>query len=223
MKYDCLLLDYGHGGMIDGVYQTPGGKQYHHTDVTPTLSLYEGVSNRMTAIELARLALAAGVRVWDCVADRWLESPLGCWRCDLEQRDVSLSARVASANKHSGGLLISCHSNAIGNSIRGPSLSADGVDIYTSRGNTRADAVADTLFRSFGDNLAGLRLRAGEFSDGDSDHEADFYLLRRSTMPAVLGEVGFFTNLGDAEYLADERNHIKIGRAYWLGVYEWLV
>ena len=223
MKYDCLIIDYGHGGMIDGVYQTPGGKQYHHTDVTPTLSLYEGVSNRMTALELARLALAAGVRVWDCVADRWLELPLGCSRCDLEQTDVPLSARVRSANKHPGGLLISCHSNAVGNSIRGPSLPANGVDIYTSRGNTRADAVADTVFRSFGEHLAGLRLRGGEYSDGDSDHEADFYVLRKTSMPAVLGEVGFFTNLGDAQFLAEPENHFWIGQAYWMGVREWLL
>ena len=55
-----LLIDYGHGGLINGEYQTPGGKQYTHTDVDPPLTLYEGVSNRMSAAALMRLALNEG-------------------------------------------------------------------------------------------------------------------------------------------------------------------
>ncbi|MHA2085935.1 MAG: hypothetical protein ACXABD_19500, partial [Candidatus Thorarchaeota archaeon] len=66
-----LLIDYGHGGLIDGVYQTPGGKQYTFTDVDPNLVLYEGVSNRKTAAALMRLAREAGVPVFDVVADVW--------------------------------------------------------------------------------------------------------------------------------------------------------
>ena len=30
--FDRIIIDYGHGGMIDGEYQTPGGKQYHFTE-----------------------------------------------------------------------------------------------------------------------------------------------------------------------------------------------
>jgi N-acetylmuramoyl-L-alanine amidase len=41
-------------------------------------------------------------------------------------------------------------------------------------------------------------------------------------MPAVLGEVGFFTNISDARFLLDEANHVKIAKAYWLGVRQWL-
>lgn len=215
-----LIIDYGHGGLIDGVYQTPGGKQYTHTDVQPPLTLYEGVSNRMTAAALMRLALMEGYPVWDCVADQQVRSaPI--WS-DLEQADVRLSTRVASANQHPTGLLISCHSNAVGNAIRGPSQSANGIDIYTSKGNTRADAVASAVYESFKVHIKGLRVRAGEFSDGDSDHEADFYIVRKTLMPAVLGEVGFFTNLADAQYLAALENHSQIARCYWYGVKEYL-
>ncbi len=215
-----LIIDYGHGGLIDGVYQTPGGKQYTFTDVQPPLTLYEGVSNRKTAAALMRLALMAGYPVWDCVADRQvLSAPL--WS-DLQQLDISLSARVRSANNFPAGLLISCHSNAVGNAIKGPSQSANGIDIYTSRGTTRADAVASSVYDSFKENMQGLRVRAGDYVDGDSDHEADFYIVRKTVMPAVLGEIGFFTNLSDAQYLAELQNHGQIALCYWYGIEEHL-
>ena len=206
-----LILDYGHGGIIDGVYQTPGGKQYHFIEEDPIVSIYEGVTNRQTAAGLANLALEAGVPVWDCVGDRRISEPV-IWT-ELVQADVPLSLRVRSANKHPCGLLVSCHSNAVGNNIRGPSLPAQGIEVYTSRGTTRSDAVAESLAESFRVNLAELRWRRVA--------EANFYILRRSTMPAVLGEVGFFTNLGDASFLLQPANHARISAAYWKGVSTW--
>jgi N-acetylmuramoyl-L-alanine amidase len=110
-------------------------------------------------------------------------------------------------------LLVSCHSNAVGNNIRGPSLPAQGIEVYTSRGTTRSDAVAESLAESFRVNLASLRWRRVA--------EANFFILRRSTMPAVLGEVGFFTNIGDASFLLEPSNHAKISAAYWKGVSSW--
>ena len=215
-----LIIDYGHGGLIDGVYQTPGGKQYTFTDVMPNLTLYEGVSNRMTAAALMRAALAAGYPVFDCVADQWVRTGLH-WS-DLQQKDISLTARVNSANQHPDGLLVSCHSNAVGNAISGASQSANGIDIYTSRGTTRSDAVATSVYNSFADNMQGLRMRSGDWQDGDVDHEANFTIIAKTTMPAVLGEVGFFTNLSDARYLHDINNHGQIALCYWYGVRSYL-
>ena len=160
-----LLIDYGHGGLIDGVYQTPGGKQYTCTDVEPNLVLYEGVSNRKTAAALMRLAREVGVPVFDVVADVWVTDPL-TWQ-DLEQRDISLQARVQSANKHRDGILISCHSNAVGSSIKGPSQAANGIDIYTYYGESGADPIASAIWQSFKDNQDALRVRSGDWSDGD--------------------------------------------------------
>ena len=211
-----LLIDYGHGGLIDGVYQTPGGKQYTCTDVQPPLTLYEGVSNRMSAAALMRLAHSAGVPVFDVVADQWITDMLSCE--DLQQHDVSLQARVQSANAHPDGILISCHSNAIGSSIRGPSLAANGIDIYTYYGESGADPIASSIWQSFKDNQNALRVRSGDWTDGDPDCEAGFYILRKTSMPAVLGEIGFFTNLHDAEYLSQLANHEQIAACYWYGV-----
>jgi len=211
-----LLIDYGHGGLIDSVYQTPGGKQYTCTDVQPPLTLYEGVSNRMSAAALMRLAHSAGVPVFDVVADQWI-TDMPSWE-DLQQLDVSLQARVQSANAHPDGILISCHSNAIGTSIRGPSLAANGIDIYTYYGESGADPIASSIWQSFKDNQNALRVRSGDWTDGDPDCEAGFYILRKTSMPAVLGEIGFFTNLHDAEYLSQLANHEQIAACYWYGV-----
>ena len=63
--------------------------------------LYEGVSNRMTAAALMRLAHSAGVPVFDVVADQWI-TDMPSWE-DLQQHDVSLQARVQSANAHRMG------------------------------------------------------------------------------------------------------------------------
>ena len=215
-----LLIDYGHGGLIDGVYQTPGGKQYTFTDVCPELVLYEGVSNRKTAAALMRLAHAAGIPVFDVVADMWCTDPVS-WE-ELEQRDISLQSRVLSANKHPDGILISCHSNAIGTTIRGPSQAANGIDIYTYYGESGADPIATAIWQSFKDNQNALRVRSGNWSDGDPDCEAGFYILRKTSMPAVLGEIGFFTNLHDAQYLADLENHETIAACYWYGVRDYV-
>jgi len=220
-RYTGLTIDYGHGGMISGVYQT-AGKQYHHErGGQVVLSLYEGVSNRQTAFRLILHALAAGVVVFDCVADRFWTSarPPRSWR-DLEQRDVPLSIRIARANRYPSHLLVSPHSNAVGNSIRGTGSAARGAEVYTSPGQTDSDEVATSLYDAFVEAFADepMTVRRGDMTDGDPDKEADFAVTRDSIGSAVLGEVGFFTNLDDARYLNSEHGQDIIAAAYWAGI-----
>ena len=49
-------------------------------------------------------------------------------------------------------------------------------------------------------NFPGRRIRT-DFSDGDSDWEKQFYVLRKSMCPAVLTENFFMDNHSDLEYL----------------------
>ena len=65
MAYDGIVVDYGHGGMIDNQYQT-AGKQYTFSDYDDYW-IGEGVINRKIAAYLIRYALEAGVKVWDCL------------------------------------------------------------------------------------------------------------------------------------------------------------
>jgi len=217
MAYDGIVVDYGHGGMIDNQYQT-AGKQYTFSDYDDYW-IGEGVINRKIAAYLIRYALEAGVKVWDAVAQKeWTSPPR--WT-DLEQRDTSLSSRVAYANTspQRRAIYLSIHSNAIGNSSIGPSQSARGVCFYTSVGQTGSDAIATSLNESFKDIVyPDMPIRGGEWTDGDVDYEAGFYVLRNTVSAAVLGEVGFFTNISDARFLDSVDGQQRAGRAYLQGV-----
>jgi N-acetylmuramoyl-L-alanine amidase len=236
--FTTLIMGYGHGGIdpATGRYNTPGGKQYHFTDQPGLVlhqggpSLYEGVSNRCTARRLIAHALAAGVRVEDCVARRqWLVPP-SSWR-ELEQADLALQHRTAYVNGVCGVLgadrclYVSLHSNAVGNTIRGRSQSARGVDIYTSKGQTLADEVASSVHASMAAQLPqhGLPVRRGQWDDGDADHEAGFWVLRKPLCPAILPETGFFTNVHDARVLASSAGQDVIAAAIWSGIAGWMV
>jgi N-acetylmuramoyl-L-alanine amidase len=219
MPHAGIALDYGHGGWKGGLYpgsgayQTPGGKQYHHTD-SPPLSIYEGVVNRMIAARVVNLLRASGVRVYDVVANvEWREWPVA-WE-DMEQSDVALGTRVSRANRRPSWLYVSLHGNAVGNTIRGPSQSARGIEVYTSVGQTGSDKVADALVAAFKRHCEpDMPVRRGEWSDGDVDYERDFYVLKRTRGAAVLGEVGFFTNRQDATLLLDDSFQERVATAY---------
>ena len=223
-QYTGVVIDYGHGGILDGEYQTPGGKQYTHTDASPPLFIGEGISNRMTAARLIRLLLDAGIPVVDAVAGRELVTSPECFH-SLEQRDISLSARVAVANRYPSHLFVSLHSNAVGNVIRGASQSARGAVIYTSRGQTSSDTVATSLHNAFAEAFEGepVKMRRGDFSDGDPDEESGFYVLRKTKGSAVLGEILFFTNLLDARYLLSSSGQDVIAGAYFNGIAPFLL
>jgi len=217
MSYAGIVVDYGHGGIIDNKYQT-AGKQYTFTGYSDYW-IGEGVTNRKTAAYLIRYALDAGVRVWDAVARKeWTEAPR--W-IDLEQRDTSLSSRVAYANTspQRRAIYLSLHSNAIGNSSVGRSQSARGVCFYTSVGQTSSDAIATSLNDAFKEIVyPDLPIRGGEWTDGDVDYEAGFYVLKNTVSAAILGEVGFFTNITDARFLDSSEGQQRIARAYLAGV-----
>ena len=217
MDYRGVIIDYGHGGMIDGRYQNPASKQYTFTD-HDNWWIGEGIVNRQIAAKLISLLVEQQIPVYDCVAQKqWTESPT--WQ-ELEQANVALVDRVSEANRHRNCILLSLHANAVGNELQGESKPVSGVSFFTSKGQTRADLVATSLYVAFGDALKDqdMRVRRGNWEDGDQDHEANFYILRKTSMPAVLGEVGFFTNWDDAQYITSEEGQRVIARAYLNGV-----
>jgi N-acetylmuramoyl-L-alanine amidase len=217
VSYVGIVVDYGHGGIIDNQYQT-AGKQYTFTDYDDYW-VGEGVLNRKTAAYLIRYALEAGVRVWDAVAQKeWTKAPR--WT-ELEQRDTSLSSRVAYANTtpQRSAIYLSLHSNAIGNGLSGSSQSARGACFYTSYGQTGSDQIATSLHDAFQKIVyPSIPIRGGEWSDGDVDYEAGFYVLVNTASAAVLGEIGFFTNITDARFLDSAEGQQRIARAYLTGV-----
>ncbi len=77
---------------------------------------------------------------------------------------------------------------------------ATGWCAYTTRGDTRADALATSLYEAAKFHLPDQRLRT-DYTDGDPDLEADFYILRHSLPPAVLVENFFMDSRRDYEFL----------------------
>ncbi len=121
-----------------------------------------------------------------------------------EENDITLAERCRRVNgwyrEHGKDscILVSIHANAFGNGREWTSPS--GWSVYTSKGQTRADKLADCLFAAAKKHLPSMKMRA-DWSDGDADQEEGFYILRHTLYPAVLTENGFMTNTQEVQVL----------------------
>lgn len=127
----------------------------------------------------------------------------------------ALCSRFGKANC----IYISIHVDAAGST--GEWRTAGGWTAYTSRGRTRADALATCLYEAAQVALADYAAQFEEkrkrglydakqkpfrtdYSDGDPDKEAGFYVLAHTVCPAVLTENLFQDNRADVEFLTSE-------------------
>lgn len=171
-----IFIDNGHGLMTAGK-RSPDGQ------------FREPFYNR----EIAR-------RVVSDLRDRGLDAEL----LVPEDDDISLAERVRRVNTvcfllgKQNVILVSIHVNAAGNGSKW--LDATGWSVYTCKGQTESDRLAEILCEAAIKNFPGRRIRT-DFSDGDSDWEEGFYLLRKSLCVAVLTENFFQDCLSDVQYL----------------------
>ena len=110
---------------------------------------------------------------------------------------VSLQERVSRANASKAACFISLHCNAAVNT------SASGIEIWTSVGQTKSDTLASWIIEEILKLEPDLKVRADR-SDGDVDKEKNFYVIKNTSMPAVLLEMGFISNEHDRKMLLDE-------------------
>ena len=121
-----------------------------------------------------------------------------------EDDDVSLEERVRRVNTacfllgKANVILVSIHVNAAGNGSKW--MTATGWSVYTYKGRTTSDRLAECLCESAIKNFSGRRIRT-DMSDGDMDWEENFYILRKSLCPAVLTENFFMDCKKDLSYL----------------------
>ncbi|MBQ9660826.1 MAG: N-acetylmuramoyl-L-alanine amidase [Bacteroidales bacterium] len=180
-----ILIDNGHG------IETTGKR-------SPDGVLREYAWNRLIASRIVDRLLSLGL-------DAELLVP--------EERDISLAERCRRVNAwcrqlgKDNVILISIHANAAGHGDHW--YDATGWCAYTSRGNTRADALATSLYQAAQASLPGHRLRT-DYTDGDPDMEADFYILRHTTAPAVLSENFFMDSHSDCDFLLGEEGQEAI-------------
>lgn len=221
-KYKTVCIDYGHGGIIDGQYQT-AGKQYHYKDESGnvTRSFYEGVFNRKVAAHTINKLIVEGIEVYDVVADTFRTEFVT--PADLEQKDVSLSARAVRANEIQSDIFVSIHGNAIGNSLEGQGESAHGFMVYTSKAVTNSDAIAVSILDA-AEQHQKLRVRRYDRrSEILSSYPANFYVLRKTYDPAILIEAGFYSNPNDVAYMDSEQGQKDFAKTIVEGLKPWML
>ena len=138
-----------------------------------------------------------------------------------ETNDIPLKTRVRRVNEvcnlHGSHnvLLLSIHSNAAGNGMNW--MNAKGWSAYTTKGNTRSDIAAKCLYDAFEEDFQDRKIRK-DLQDGDPDWEEDFYIIKKTSCPAVLLENFFYDNREECSWLMHENNKRRIARAILKGV-----
>lgn len=119
---------------------------------------------------------------------------------------TSLRARVDEANSWGADYFVSIHTNASTSSA----ISGTEVLVYSSP--SRAALLAEDILQSLVD-ATGLPNRGVKQRPG-------LYVLRKTTMPAVLVEMGFISNPGDAALMAE--NPSLFARGIYNGILDYL-
>jgi N-acetylmuramoyl-L-alanine amidase len=193
------LLDPGHGGIIDGIYQTAGKRSPKFPDGS---ILYEGEFNRDVVGRIINLC-----QTYD----------ISCINLVDTEEDLSLRHRVSKANlfhkENRNSVYVSVHSNAFGNGRE--FNGAKGICTFHHYKSGNGKRLAEALQRWLGD-LTTFRSRGVR----SNDTWANFYVLRKTHMPAVLSENGFMTNFDDASALMDPDVRQVIANAHFAMIQE---
>lgn len=160
-----------------------------------------------------------------------------------EEKDISLGERCRRVNAICNRLgkqnviLVSIHCNAAG--ADGKWKTAGGWCAYTSPGQTQADVLATSLYDAASLELAGYiqqfpinkslgiydskqRPIRSDYSDGDPDYEARFYILVNTQCPAVLTESMFQDNMADVDFLNSEEGKKHITSLHVNGIINYI-
>ncbi len=164
-------------------------------------------------------------------------------RIVTEETDVPLATRSARVNSicnrlgRQNVILVSIHCNAAG--ADGKWKTAGGWCAYTSPGQTKADILATSLYDAAAVELAGYiqqfpiqkslgkydskqRPVRTDYSDGDPDYEAKFYILTHTQCPAVLTESMFQYNKADVDFLNSEEGKKHLTALHVNGIINYL-
>ena len=206
MSRHTWLLDPGHGGMINGVYQTAGKRSPLFPDGS---RLYEGEFNRDVVQRIMKLA--SGWAPNRHKTHYPLHAIDAINLVDTEE-DMPLRERVKRANdihREKGNCIyVSVHANAFGD---GKTFnSAQGVCTFHHYKSKSGKRLGVSLQRWLAD-LTCLRDRGIR----SNDTWANFYVLRKTHMPAILSENGFMTNLHDANALMESETRESVANAHF--------
>lgn len=109
----------------------------------------------------------------------------------------SLNTRVQMANSWPANYFISIHCNS------NPNPAINGTEVYVYQTHTQAYYLAEHV-------LQAIVSRVGTRNNGVRVNSS-LYVLRRTTMPSILVELGYLTNPSDAEKLRDDQYQFAYG------------
>lgn len=122
-------------------------------------------------------------------------------------REIDLEPRVAMAARVKADVFVSIHANAI--SMSRPDI--NGLESYyyaSAKGYKLARSIHNRILSATNVRDRGIR-------------QARFYVVRRTTMPAVLLELGFVTGREDAVRLASASHRTKLAEAIAQGILDY--
>ena len=117
--------------------------------------------------------------------------------------EVDLEPRVQTAERANASIFVSIHANAI--SLSRPDVNGLETFYASDAGRRLADTVHATVLRAMGMRDRGVR-------------SARFYVIRRTSMPAILIETGFVTGAEDYTNLADPDWRERMSQAIAQGI-----
>ncbi len=123
-------------------------------------------------------------------------------------QEIDLEPRVAAAEQRGADVFVSIHANAL--SLSRPDV--NGVETYyysSAEGRRLASSVHSQLLRETNSRDRGVR-------------EARFYVIRNTSMPAILVETGFVTGSEDAARLRSSSGRRQISQAIANGIVDYL-
>jgi len=154
--------------------------------------------NLNVSLELLRLLRAAGfdARIYRTTSDENV----------LENKNADLRNRANTANQWDADYFISIHTNSSENTA------AQGVEAYVYRLGTTSERLAQSIVNSVAENL-------GSVNRGVM--QANFAVLRRTNMPAVLVELGYLTNSTEALNLNSPAWQRAVANAIFEGIVDY--
>ena len=162
-----------------------------------------------------------GAKLWEYEFNRDIAARIA-YRCKCngipfkmlvtEMHDISLAERVRRVNdlcdKHLGCFLVSIHANA---------GMGTGWEVWTSKGKTKSDEYATIFMEEAERELKEFKMRK-DYTDGDSDKEEQFYILRHTKCPAVLTENLFMDTERDCRFLMSEDGRERIADLHFKAI-----
>ncbi|WP_235068876.1 N-acetylmuramoyl-L-alanine amidase CwlD [Turicibacter sp. TJ11] len=133
---------------------------------------------------------------------------------DLAAKDAKprktedLSKRVQIMNSQENGLVVSIHANAIGNS------SWSGAQTFYDPKSLENKQLATAIMNSMKNNL--------ETTTREAKAISSLFILKNSTVPTTLVEIGFLSNPAEAEKLNTESYQDQIAYAIYEGILYYL-